>query len=339
MKEKYDLIFVTHLPAFYKVNLYNEICKSKKIFVIFISLSTQFKRSNDFISIEKANFPYKTLSEGFLERRSIIKNILKLENIYRKIEANEIILPGWDLIESWYLIFRTIKCRISLVVESTIHESKTTGLKGLIKKLFLFRINKVYAAGESHFDLIDNLKYRGTVVVTNGVGLINKTNAEKRKKNSVLRSLIYVGRLSSEKNLAEVIAIINEYSWLQLNIYGSGPDEIILKSKSKQNINFHGEISNSELPKILALSDYLILPSKVEPWGLVIDEALHFGTPVLVSSACGSRQLVKPGYSGYVFDILNFRSEFIGFIENYNQLYLPPCHSFLEQADQVSAFL
>ena len=187
--------------------------------------------------------------------------------------------------------------------------------------------------------MINNLKYRGEVVVTNGVGLINKNNTEKRKKNSVLRSLIYVGRLSSEKNLAEVIAIINEYRWLQLNIYGSGPDEIILKSKSKQNINFHGEIPNSELPKMLALNDYLILPSKVEPWGLVIDEALHFGTPVLVSSACGARQLVEPGYNGYVFDILNFSSELISFIENYNQLYLPPCHSFLEQSDQVSSFL
>ncbi len=338
MKEKYDLIFVTHLPAFYKVNLYNEICKSKKIFVIFISSKTEFKRSNDFTTIEKANFPYKTLSEGFLEKRSIFKNILRLENIYRKIEAKEIILPGWDLIESWYLIFRTFKYKNALVVESTIHESKITGLKGLIKKLFLFRINKVYAAGKSHFDLIKNLNYQGEIVVTNGVGLINKNNAEKRKKHGVLKNLIYVGRLSSEKNLAEVIAIINEYSWLQLNIYGTGPDEAILKSKSKQNIYFHGEIPNSELPKILALNDYLILPSKAEPWGLVIDESLNFGTPVLVSSACGGRQLVKPGYNGYVFDILNFRSEFISFIENYNQLYLPPCHSFLEQTDQVSAF-
>ncbi|MFY0104327.1 glycosyltransferase, partial [Acinetobacter baumannii] len=47
----------------------------------------------------------------------------------------------------------------------------------------------------------------------------------------------------------------------------------------------------------------LILPSLREPWGLVVNEALAFGCPVVVSDLCGCvPELVLPRVSGVVFD-------------------------------------
>ena len=63
MEDNYDLVFVTHIPVFYKVNLYNAININKNIFVIFVANETLSRRSDDFLTLNEAEFPYKVLSE------------------------------------------------------------------------------------------------------------------------------------------------------------------------------------------------------------------------------------------------------------------------------------
>jgi glycosyltransferase involved in cell wall biosynthesis len=59
------------------------------------------------------------------------------------------------------------------------------------------------------------------------------------------------------------------------------------------------------VPETLALADVLVLPSLSEPWGLVVNEAMACGMPVVVSNRCGCAiDLVKDGQNGYVFDPL-----------------------------------
>ena len=71
----YDYLIVTHIPAFYKINLYNELAKKLKIFVIFISSDTSQKRSNNFSSVNDALFDYEVLYQGDFQTRKIFKNI------------------------------------------------------------------------------------------------------------------------------------------------------------------------------------------------------------------------------------------------------------------------
>ena len=65
-----------------------------------------------------------------------------------------------------------------------------------------------------------------------------------------------------------------------------------------------GFISNQEeLFKHYFVGDALILPSIYEPWGLVVNEAMLAGLPVLVSDICGcSLDLVEEGKNGYIID-------------------------------------
>ena len=58
-----------------------------------------------------------------------------------------------------------------------------------------------------------------------------------------------------------------------------------------------------KVPEILALSDVLVLPSRSEPWGLVVNEAMVCGLPVIVSARCGCViDLVHHGQTGFVID-------------------------------------
>lgn len=285
-------MFVTHIPVFYKANLYNEINKNKKIFVIFVADETISKRSDDFLTLKEADFPYKVLSEVEFENRNKLQNILKLKAVLSKISFERIIVSGWDLAEFWYIAFTNPRIKNAMALESTIYESKTTGVRALIKKLFLARISKVFASGSLHKALLDRLGFKGQVTITKGVGIIRKPAISFKRDGKVKNRIVYVGRLSPEKNLDKVIHVINELPWLQFDIYGVGPQEQDLKEMAMGNVIFHGAIPNSNLEEIFVNADFFILPSKSEPWGLVVEEALYFGLPVIVSDRCGVVELL-----------------------------------------------
>ena len=57
-----------------------------------------------------------------------------------------------------------------------------------------------------------------------------------------------------------------------------------------------------QIGELLESSSALVLPSRREPWGLVVNEALSYGCPVVVSEVCGCiPELVVDGVTGYAF--------------------------------------
>jgi glycosyltransferase involved in cell wall biosynthesis len=309
MVDKYRLVFVTHIPVFYKVNLYNAINKNKKIFVIFVASETVSKRSDDFLTLKEAEFSYEVLSDVEFENRDRFKNIIKLQKILSKVSFERIIVSGWDLLEFWYVVFTNQKKKNAMALESTIYESQTTGLKGFIKKVFLSRISKVFASGSLHKALLDSLDFKGEVAITKGVGIIRKPSITLQRNASIKNRIVYVGRLSPEKNLDLVINLVNDLPWLQLDIYGVGPQEQELKHLAQKNIVFHGSIPNSKLEEAFVKADFFILPSKSETWGLVVEEALYFGLPVIVSDRCGASELIDNNINGIILVFENIKQE------------------------------
>jgi len=95
-----------------------------------------------------------------------------------------------------------------------------------------------------------------------------------------------------------------------LIVLGDGSQESKLKKYKNDNslegICFIEGQPWFDVPKILALADVFILPSYSEPWGLVVNEAMACGLPVIVSNKCGSAyDVVKEGINGYTFDPYN----------------------------------
>lgn len=297
----YDYIIVTHIPAFYKVNLYNELAKKLKIFVVFIASNTNEKRADDFTTLQNANFSYELLSDGDFQSRDVKSNIKKLKTIFKNNEYRRLLVSGWDLKEFWYLVMFYPKSKNCLALESTILESTPKGFKGWIKKVLLSRISTVFASGNLHVELLKALSFKGNIKITKGVGIINKPTFEKVKKEYQKRFL-YVGRLSSVKNLETLIKVFNQLPNHHLTLIGDGEEKEHLKSLANQNISFEPPIENSKLQIEFLNHDIFILPSISEPWGLVVEEALYFGQPVMVSKNCGSVELVKSEGNGYVFE-------------------------------------
>lgn len=301
----FDYIFIAHLPSFYKTNLYNELSKKLKICVIFIGNKSSI-RTSDFTTGD-LKFNYYFLSDQEFEKRNKIKCLLNLFKIMRTNRYKNVVVGGWELLEFWLAILISNKKQNSLALESSIEESTHYGIKGLIKKFFLKKITTVFASGVSHKELLNKLDYRGKVYITRGVGLINKPEIIKSedKINHIFSgNFLYVGRLSIEKNLSMAIKAFNSLPQFKLTIIGSGPLENELREISNNNIKFTKHVSNNEICKYYMENDCLILPSISEPWGLVIEESLYYGLPVIISNKVGcGPELVKGKENGIIFNV------------------------------------
>ena len=302
--DMYDYIIVTHIPAFYKVNLYNELAKKLNILVVFIASNTAEKRADDFVTFDSATFKYEVLFDGNFQDRDIISNIKKLKTILKNNQYKRLLVSGWDLKEFWYLVMLCPKSKNCLALESTILESTPKGFKGWVKKVFLFRISTVFASGNLHVKLLKALSFKGDIKITKGVGIINKPAFEK-KQRVYRKRFLFVGRLTRVKNLETLIKVFNELPNYHLTLIGDGEEKEYLQSIANQNISFKPPIENSKLQIEFLNHDIFILPSISEPWGLVVEEALYFGMPVMVSENCGASELVKNGENGFIFNPLD----------------------------------
>lgn len=306
MSKDYDLIFLTNLSSFYKINLYNEIAKKQKIFVIFMSGSSRY-RDESFFKGEK-KFEYTYLKEDLYENRSSLKNSFKLIKILSKIKYKKIAIGGWDSLENWTAWLISKKEQNALVVESSEFESTNKGIKGAVKKIFVKRISLCFVSGESQKSLLKNIGYRGKIIKTKGVGIFNYSKINKKieslEKKIEIKKFLYVGRLSPEKNIDQIIRVFNKFSRLELNIVGYGPQEKELKKISNKNIKFYGKINNEKLSEIYQDNHVFVLPSKSEPWGLVVEEALYNGLPTILSDKVGcAKEIIENGVEGLIYDV------------------------------------
>ena len=339
--QKYESLFITNIPSFYKINLYNEINKHQSVFVIFTGDIIQ-ERTRDFFS-GRYDFNYVSMSGMSLFRKLSITVRLLLE-----IKYNELIIGGWDSLPLWIAALLSKKSKNSTVVESSDIESNTKGFGGVLKRLYMSRISKVYSSGKSQVKLAYKMGYKGNeVVVTKGVGIFNYIPQPQYRERIIVKNFIYVGRLAKEKNLKMLINVFNELPFLRLNIVGYGYQENELKAMASDNVLFIGSVNNKELSAIYQNNDVFVLPSKVEPWGLVVEEALNNGLPLLLSNRVGcAEELLKDGENGYSFEFDNMESlkeaiKKIIDVDKYNQMakYISKMNFEIIEKEQVKCYL
>lgn len=298
----YDTVFFMNHFGFYKTNLYNEIAKKQKILVIYLGETSEI-RNSFFYKVEK-NFEYKVINKGDYERRNIFISILKLFFMIKKIKYNQIITMGWSTPEDIFISLISPKKKNSFICESSSYESSLKGVKKIIKKIILKRYTTAYVSGTPHKKIFDILKFKGEIKITGGVGIINRMVIKEKKDTSF--SFLTIARLSDEKNLELLIDVFNKLEY-NLTIVGSGPREDYLKSIANDNIKFISFVDNKKLNDLYSQYSVFILPSKSEPWGLVVDEAIYYQTPVIVSNMVGCNvDLVQKYDVGIIF---NYNSE------------------------------
>lgn len=123
--------------------------------------------------------------------------------------------------------------------------------------------------------------------------------------------VLYVGALTDRKNVSILLSAISKLSseeqkHIECGIVGDGDKtedlkHLVLSENFKAEVQFYGVKGMEEIPPLMQQYDILVLPSKHDGWGAVVNEALTLGLYVVCSDACGAKYLLKDKQLGNVF--------------------------------------
>lgn len=132
-------------------------------------------------------------------------------------------------------------------------------------------------------------------------------------QNSVKR-YAFLGLYTPRKNIGLILKWFQKNPDVNINMdfMGEGElsEEINKAAMEDLRIKNIGFVDKKSIMKNLHSYDYLILPSKEEPFGIVLLEALACGVPCIVSNADGPTEIIENGRTGFVFDLNNEEKSF-----------------------------
>lgn len=144
------------------------------------------------------------------------------------------------------------------------------------------------------------------VMIPNGVDTVRF--APEPRAASATRRILYVGRLSREKNLETLLAAAGKLAgrWpLEVTFVGSGPLDADLRRQAEAlgiDLVLAGVVDHRHLPSWYRRADVFVLASFTEGHPKALIEAMASGPPCVVSDCSGNRALVTEGRTGLFFD-------------------------------------
>lgn len=334
-EKEYDFVYASTYPAFYKTLLFNELVRQgKKVLAIYYKEDNRGQRGKDF-------FAYTPLFQTITLNGNSLSKLFQLFRLVHSFKICQLIIGGWSPFLSYILAFLSPRQKNACIVESSLYESPTHGIRAWLKRFYLHRICTVFSAGSSGKELVRKLGFKGAIKQMYGCGILNYIPQPKFQERDAVKKFLCVSRLIEEKNLSLLISVFNNQPQLQLTIIGKGPLKEQLQAMANSNIEFKDYVPNNQISQFYQDADVFILPSKSEPWGLVVEEALNNGTPVIVSDRVGCREDLVTENTGLVFTFDNKKSfseaiEKITQIDFYNQLRENISHlDFINKSQRV----
>ena len=123
----------------------------------------------------------------------------------------------------------------------------------------------------------------------------------KRRPHRPVRFL-FVGQLIPRKGVEELLEAFVQLPEGELYIAGDGPlQPLVAEAVNSGRVTYVGHVDRPALQQLYSESDVLVLPSRYEVWGLVINEALDHGLAVIATEAVGAvDDLLVDDVNGYV---------------------------------------
>lgn len=340
-------ILIVHqfLWAHYKAAIFSEfqqlINKRTSVHVKVLQTALYEKARIGFGAVDRSihKYNYELLFEEVYEHVPLLNRFYTTLKRVVAFKPDVINLPGYyePAMVLVQLCCRLMGIKVVLSIDSTESDNANVWYREAIKRFIIGQANGFFCYGTLAADYMKKLGanesqilMRNNAVDNDAVATIyNQTDKEAlRKQHNVKtkRNFIYIGRLMKIKNiicLLDAFESLNTDDWGLLLVGNGGDKEEILDHIEKnglKNITFVSAQPWQKVPEYLALADVLVLPSYSEPWGLVVNEAMACGVPVIVSDKCGcSIDLVQNNINGFTFDPTNINelaSRMSYFVEN-----------------------
>lgn len=314
----------------------SEVCKITAIELAAITNEYAWNRVGGALKFHRLTvFPdrdSRKASSGDLVRR--------LEGVLEERPQDVVVIPGWSDRGVFAAMRWCLKKDVPLIVmsESTAWDETRVWWKEWIKRRLVGLCSAALVGGRAHADYMVQLGmpagrvFLGYDAVDNRyfedkVAEVRSRKSDVRKKYDLPEYYFLASaRFIEKKNLARLLRAYAEYRrqaersegradlrsptsemW-SLVLLGDGPLKsdlcrLISDLSLQGSVLLPGFKQYDDLPAYYGLASAFIHASTTEQWGLVVNEAMASGLPVLVSDRCGcARDLVQEGRNGFVFD-------------------------------------
>lgn len=287
---------------------------ARKVSVVGIEV---VKRDNTYAWADTAaaeDIPFERVAEDFsVSNASIETRLLSILDFHR---PSVVAVPGWFAPYTHAAIHWAGRrgARILVMSDSNRYDASRNPIKERIKRAVLAHVSSGLVAGRDSLDYVTTLGLDPERVTTR----YNVVDNEHFDRPDLVpqkgrAEFLAIGRFVERKNFARLLEAYAQYvaattvaPW-PLTLAGDGPEAVALKTQAArlgiaEHVTFPGFVDYADLPALYAKASAFFLPSAVEQWGLVANEAMAAGCAVTMSRACGAtRDLLLPGFNGYEF--------------------------------------
>lgn len=295
MEKRFNIIVYFVEPAQYTLDLIKNVHDK-------IGAKYRFLQSKSTASTEK---------QIAVRTQSFSSQIRILYEDFRN--SDFIIFNGFYNRELWFFVFLNLftrnKVQIGLESDTLLNIPKNTFKKSLKRFFlsFLFRKDFMYGFPGGFGSHTNLFKYYGMMdnkIITFPM-VIDNSKFQKKEDNSIF-TFLFVGRFIKIKNINLILKSFLKLPQekIQIHLVGEGDlfDELSARY-NKPNILFLGKQYGDDLVNAYKNADCLILASKSDQWGLVVNEAMASGLPVISSKFVGANyDLIENKDTGLIFD-------------------------------------
>lgn len=287
------ILYISNIEAPYRVEFFNELSKYCELTVLY-----ERKESSNRSNIWK-NKKEKKYSEIYLNGIKIRYESAIDFKIFKYIFDNKydnIIFGCYNSVLQMISIltmrlFKRNYC-LNLDGEIFINDNK---IKDKLKKVILRGANKYLVAGEKSAESLQKIIKTNSIYPYYFTSLSKQElikNSEKAKFNNREEHILIIGQYFEYKGLDIILEIAQMEKQLHFKIIGTGnrTEELLNKvhDLNIKNIEVISFLEKTKLAEEYLKCKLLVLPSKQECWGLVINEAASYGTPIVSTYGSGA---------------------------------------------------
>ncbi|HEY6253087.1 MAG TPA: glycosyltransferase family 4 protein [Candidatus Angelobacter sp.] len=322
------VVLITEIIAPYRIPAFNALAQHRGIDLHVIFLAENDRTQRQWLVYKaEIRFPYQVLPSW---RRRVGRHSFLLnwgaEMALRRAAPDFIVCGGYNYLASWQSMSWARRTRVpfSLWTESTTRDFRNRyALIEFLKTTFLRGCDAFVVPGKSSVEYLRNYGVPEEMIYTapNAVDtqffaqraeVIRKEAAMHREDLRLpARFFLFAGRLVKEKGIFDLLRAYGALApeirkHMGLVFVGDGPERLALLQRAAAvnpgSIQLVGFAQREHLAAYYALADVFVFPTHTDPWGLVVNEAMACGLPVVSSSAAGCvADLVESGWNGRVF--------------------------------------
>lgn len=312
------ILFISNIPSPYRIDFFNEVGKHVELTVVFEAKSANGIKFNWNID-QIENFEAIFLNEtNPINEKKIDFSILKY---IKRNKYDYIFVTNYAYLTEMFalLLLKVKKIPYIMEIDGGILKNESF-FKRTLKK-FLIRGAQLYVSPSAETD--NFLKNYGIVSekisryhfssiyeqdILSNVLTIEEKEFIKQKNNIQGKKIILgVGQFIPRKGFEDLIKISNKFD-PEVSIYligGEPPEEYrkLIEKNNSKNVFFENFKSASKLREYYQSSDVFVLPTRHDVWGLVINEAMSQGLPVVTTKNCGAGlEMVTDKENGYLVE-------------------------------------